>query len=71
MVHLDRSLVFPCVDYIRYIVTKAGRSWAEGKFPVAIDCKHIHYADYTAAQVLLYDSLFVRAQSTESWLLYV
>jgi len=57
VVQLDRSLTFPCVEYIRYVVNKSSRMY-ENKYPVAVDCHHIQFADFTAAKgmsVLMYD----------------
>lgn len=51
MVSSDRSLVFPAIEYTRYIVMKSGRVWANGNMAVVIDCQHIQYADFTAALV--------------------
>lgn len=30
---------------------KSGTVWAKGTIPLVIDCQHIQFADYTAAQV--------------------
>jgi len=57
-VDLDRSLVFPSVEYARYVVVKSGSNWAGGTMPVVIDCKHIQFADYSAAQVYSRSLLF-------------
>lgn len=43
----DRCLMFPSVDYVRRLVTKAA---AGGSVPVVLECTHIYSADYTAAQ---------------------
>lgn len=37
----------------RYIMMKSGTVWAKGSIPLVIDCQHIQFADYTAAQVIL------------------
>ncbi|ODM93537.1 Sodium-independent sulfate anion transporter, partial [Orchesella cincta] len=50
LVASDRSLVFPAIEYTRYIILKSGRVWGKDYLPVVIDCQHIHYADFTAAQ---------------------
>ncbi|CAG7835167.1 unnamed protein product [Allacma fusca] len=47
---LDRSLVFPSVEYSRYIVLKSGNVWANDTLPVVVDCQHIQFCDFTAAQ---------------------
>jgi hypothetical protein len=57
IVCLDRSLVFPSVEYSRYMIMKSGNTWAKGTLPVVIDCDHIQFADYTAAQVLTIELL--------------
>ncbi|XP_050432630.1 sodium-independent sulfate anion transporter-like [Adelges cooleyi] len=45
----DRSLVFPSVEYVRSVVTKAGLKQGLSSIPVVIDCRHIQGADFTAA----------------------
>jgi MFS superfamily sulfate permease-like transporter len=50
LVDLDRSLSFPSVEYTRYVLMKAGTNWAKNRLPVVLDCQHIQFADYTAAQ---------------------
>lgn len=40
LIQLDRSLTFPSVEYIRYIVTKASNS-GKNKLPLVIDCHHV------------------------------
>ena len=52
LIQLDRSMTFPSVEYIRYIVTKASRSVGQNKLPMVIDCSHIQFADFTAAEGL-------------------
>lgn len=47
----DRSLVFPSVEYVRAVVTKAGLKQGLSSIPVVIDCRHIQGADFTAAKV--------------------
>ncbi|VVC31758.1 Hypothetical protein CINCED_3A016532 [Cinara cedri] len=46
----DRSLVFPSVEYVRAVVTKAGLKQGLSSIPVVIDCRHIQGADFTAAK---------------------
>lgn len=53
MVCPDRSLVFPALDYTRYIIMKAGHVWGKGYLPVVINGGNIQYADFTAAVVRL------------------
>jgi len=49
-VELDRSLAFPSVEYTSYVVMKTGNNWAKSRLPVVVDCNHIQFADFTAAQ---------------------
>jgi hypothetical protein len=53
----DRSLVFPSVEYVRKLVSKAGMKQGSSSVPVVIDSRHIQGADFTAAKV----------SSRESW----
>jgi hypothetical protein len=53
LLDLDRSLTFPSVEYTRYVVMKCGNTWAKNTIPLVVDCQHIQFADYTAAQVNL------------------
>ncbi|XP_067006361.2 sodium-independent sulfate anion transporter [Anabrus simplex] len=48
------GLQFPAVDFIREVVTKASLPEEERarQLPIVVDCRHIHRADYTAAQGL-------------------
>nr|CAD7402686.1 unnamed protein product [Timema cristinae] len=46
----DRSLVFPSVEYVRNLVTKAGMKEGSSCTPVVIDSRHIQGADFTAAK---------------------
>lgn len=46
----DRSLVFPSVEYVRNIVTKAGLKQGSSYIPVVIDSRHIQGVDFTAAK---------------------
>lgn len=46
----DRSLVFPSVEYVRNVVSKAGVKHG-ANIPVVIDARHIQGADFTAAKV--------------------
>jgi len=52
LVELDRSLTFPSVEYIRYVITKSSSSWGKNTLPMVVDCNHIQFADFTAAQGL-------------------
>lgn len=52
IVEMDRSLTFPSVEYIRYVISKSSMSWGENKLPMVVDCNHIQFADYTAANGL-------------------
>lgn len=47
----DRSLVFPSVEYVRAVVSKAGVKQGSSSTPVVIDARHIQGADFTAAKV--------------------
>jgi len=47
----DRSLVFPSVEYVRNVVSKAGMKQGSSSVPVVIDSRHIQGADFTAAKV--------------------
>jgi hypothetical protein len=47
----DRSLVFPSVEYVRNLVSKAGMKQGSSSVPVVIDSRHIQGADFTAAKV--------------------
>lgn len=51
MITPDRSLVFPSVEYVRGVVSKAGIKQALSKMPVVLDATHIQGADFTAAKV--------------------
>ncbi|PNF43809.1 hypothetical protein B7P43_G07766, partial [Cryptotermes secundus] len=46
----DRSLVFPSVEYVRNLVSKAGMKQGSSSVPVVIDSRHIQGADFTAAK---------------------
>ncbi|KAK6624108.1 hypothetical protein RUM44_010966 [Polyplax serrata] len=46
----DRSLVFPSVEYVRNVVTKAGLKQGSSYIPVVIDSRHIQGVDFTAAK---------------------
>lgn len=46
----DRSLVFPSVEYVRNLVSKAGMKQGSSSIPVVIDSRHIQGADFTAAK---------------------
>lgn len=58
LVELDRSLVFPCVEYTRYVIMKSGNVWAKNDLPVVVDCQFIQFADFTAAKVCTYFTSF-------------
>lgn len=49
---------------MRTVLMKCGDKWASGRLPVVIDCFHMHFADYTAAQGILelYKVFNARAQ---------
>lgn len=47
----DRSLVFPSVEYVRNVVTKASLKQGSSYIPVVIDSRHIQGVDFTAAKV--------------------
>uniref|UniRef100_A0A1B6BYH8 SLC26A/SulP transporter domain-containing protein n=1 Tax=Clastoptera arizonana TaxID=38151 RepID=A0A1B6BYH8_9HEMI len=46
----DRSLVFPSVEYVRNMVTKAGVKQGSSSNPVVIDSRHVQGVDFTAAK---------------------
>lgn len=50
MITPDRSLVFPSVEYVRNMVTKAGVKQGSSSIPVVIDSRHVQGADFTAAK---------------------
>jgi len=52
LVQLDRSLVFPSVNYVRGVVNKAGMRQGQSRTPVAIDCSRVYTSDFTAASGL-------------------
>lgn len=56
---LDRSLTFPSVDYISNQIIKAARDWASTDTPIVIDCHHIHYGDFSAAEVSILKFLVI------------
>jgi len=66
IVGLDRSLVFPSAEYTRYMIMKSGNTWAKGFIPDVIDCNHIQFADYTAAQVLKYELILLTKANSDS-----
>lgn len=49
----DRSLVFPSVEYVRNMISKAGVKQGASSIPVVIDSRHVQGADFTAAKVNL------------------
>ena len=51
LAELDRSLIFPSVEYTNYVLMKSANVWARGRLPVVLDGQHIMFADYSAAQV--------------------
>ncbi|KAL0278539.1 UNVERIFIED_CONTAM: hypothetical protein PYX00_000337 [Menopon gallinae] len=60
----DRSLVFPSVEYVRNVVSKAGLKQGSSYIPVVIDSRHIQGVDFTAARgiKLLIDDFMNRKQ---------
>ncbi|XP_073997472.1 sodium-independent sulfate anion transporter-like isoform X2 [Rhodnius prolixus] len=46
----DRSLVFPSVEYVRNMISKAGVKQGASSIPVVIDSRHVQGADFTAAK---------------------
>ncbi|XP_077293662.1 sodium-independent sulfate anion transporter-like [Arctopsyche grandis] len=60
----DRSLVFPSVEYVRGVVSKAGIKQAPSRMPVVLDATHIQGADFTAARGIksLIDDFYARGQ---------
>lgn len=42
--------MFPSVEYVRYMVSKARTVWAKDLLPTVIDCHHIQFMDFSAAQ---------------------
>ncbi|ERL95346.1 hypothetical protein D910_12611 [Dendroctonus ponderosae] len=46
----DRSVLFPSVEFVRNVITKASIKKGLSAVPVVIDAKHIQAADYTAAK---------------------
>ncbi|XP_021956171.1 sodium-independent sulfate anion transporter [Folsomia candida] len=50
LIVLDRSLTFPSVDYSTYEISKASSRYANQRTPIVIDCHHIQFADFTAAE---------------------
>ena len=51
LIALDRSLTFPSVDYITYQVNKSVLRFGQKNTPAVVDCHHIQYTDFTAAEV--------------------
>jgi len=47
------------MEYTRYLVMKCGSIWAKNSLPMVIDCQHIQFADYTAAQVSLIQKILI------------
>nr|CAD7462327.1 unnamed protein product [Timema tahoe] len=66
----DRSLVFPSVEYVRNLVTKAGMKEGSSCTPVVIDSRHIQGADFTAAKVSLGQRV-VASRYTYRWLISI
>jgi len=65
----DQAIIFPSVNYIRNIVSKAGVRQGNSQLPVVIDCVHINQVDFTAAtgfQAMLTD--FSSRSQTVAWL---
>lgn len=50
MITPDRSLVFPSVEYVRNLVSKAGVKQGSSCIPVVIDSRHVQGVDFTAAK---------------------
>lgn len=52
MILLDRSLTFPSVEYMRYVLVKAAGGSGGKRHTLVIDCHHIQFVDFTAASRL-------------------
>ncbi|XP_035715824.1 sodium-independent sulfate anion transporter isoform X2 [Folsomia candida] len=52
LVELDRSITFPSLEYIKYVISKSSISWGKNKLPMVVDCNHVQFLDYTAANGL-------------------
>jgi len=50
---MDRSLTYPSVDYVTDVVMKAVSRWSNNITPIVVDCHHIQFVDFTAAEVIL------------------
>lgn len=59
----DRSVLFPSVEFVRNVITKASIKKGLSAVPVVIDAKHIQAADYTAAKVSINTNLVAKLQS--------
>ena len=40
------------MEYIRYVITKSSSAWGKNTIPMVVDCNHIQFTDFTAAQGL-------------------
>jgi len=49
VIRVDRSWIFPSVQYVRNIVNKVGVRQGEARTPVVLDCSHIYTSDFSAA----------------------
>ena len=49
VIRIDRSWIFPSVQYVRNIVNKVGVRQGEARVPVVLDCSHIYTSDFSSA----------------------
>jgi len=49
VIRVDRSWIFPSVQYVRNIVNKVGVRQGEARVPVVLDCSHIYTSDFSSA----------------------
>ena len=49
VIRIDRSWIFPSVQYVRNIVNKVGVRQGESRVPVVLDCSHIYTSDFSSA----------------------
>lgn len=42
LVELDRSITFPSLEYIKYVISKSSISWGKNKLPMVVDCELIY-----------------------------
>ena len=47
----DSGLTYPAAEHVRAVVTDAAILHGRGTEPVVVDCSHIRYSDFTAAEV--------------------